>query len=135
MPDTFQALVVIGLGLLPGALYVWSFERLAGAWGIKLVDRILRFVGVSAVLHVILLPVTYRLWIDYVQSGRVGHGDVPLFVWPVLILYVRSQPGRSSVGEPAVGGIGPAGSPVPTRRRAPGTTCSEACRTDGSGSG
>jgi hypothetical protein len=58
--------------------------------GIKLVDRILRFVGVSAVLHVILLPVTYRLWIDYVQSGRIAQGDVPLFVWPVLILYVAA---------------------------------------------
>src|SRR6266705_323036 len=88
MPETFQALGVLVLALLPGALYVWSFERLAGAWGIKLADRLLRFIGVSAVLHVTFLPITYRLWSEYVRSGRVADGTVPLIAWPVLILYV-----------------------------------------------
>lgn len=88
MPDTFQALGVLAVALLPGAMYVWSFERQAGAWGVKLADRLLRFVGVSAVLQVTLLPLTYRLWFDFVRSGRVASGDVPLLLWPVLVLYV-----------------------------------------------
>jgi Family of unknown function (DUF6338) len=88
VPDTFQALGVLVLALLPGALYVWSFERLAGAWGIKLADRLLRFIGVSAVLHVTFLPITYRLRSEFVRSGRVADGTVPLIAWPALILYV-----------------------------------------------
>ena len=47
MPNTFQALAVLLVALLPGALYVWSFERQAGRWGIGLSDRVLRFVGGS----------------------------------------------------------------------------------------
>ena len=50
MPDTFQALAVITIALLPGALYVWAFERQAGRWGIGFSDRALRFVGGSALL-------------------------------------------------------------------------------------
>jgi hypothetical protein len=33
MPESFEALAVIAIALLPGALYVWSFERLAGSSG------------------------------------------------------------------------------------------------------
>jgi len=88
MPETFQALGVLILGLLPGALYVWSFERQAGAWGVRLADRVFRFVGVSALFQVALAPVTYRLWIGFVRSGRLASGEVPLVLWLVPIAYV-----------------------------------------------
>jgi hypothetical protein len=88
MPDTFQAIAVIAVSLLPGALYVWSFEREAGAWGVRLSDRVLRFVGVSALLHVVFAPVTYRLWVDFVRSGRIESGTAPLRLWPLAIAYV-----------------------------------------------
>lgn len=88
MPETFEALGTLALALLPGALYVWSFERLVGLWGIRLTDRLLRFVGVSATLHVLFLPVTYRLWIEYVTSGRLSRGDVSLALWGAPLLYV-----------------------------------------------
>ena len=51
MVDTFQALWILLLAFLPGALYVWAFEREAGGWGLGVTDRVLRFVGVSAVFH------------------------------------------------------------------------------------
>jgi len=88
MPPTFQAIGVLVLALLPGALYAWSFERLAGAWGVKLADRVLRFVGVSAAFHVALLPLTYWLWADLVRPGRIADGNAPLILWPILIAYV-----------------------------------------------
>jgi hypothetical protein len=74
MPDTFQASGVIVVALLPGALYVWSFERIVGAGGIGLSDRVLRFVGSSVVFHALSAPIGYRLWIDFVRSGRRGSG-------------------------------------------------------------
>src|SRR5437016_8193326 len=90
MPSTFQALSVLNVALLPGALYVWSFERLAGAWGVKLSDRFFRFVGVSAVFHAIAAPATYGLWSHYVRSGRLASGRVPLLLWVGPILYVAA---------------------------------------------
>ena len=51
MPDTFQAIAVLAVALLPGALHVWAFERQAGRWGIGLSDRLLRFVGGSVLFH------------------------------------------------------------------------------------
>jgi len=88
MPDTLEAVAAIVLALLPGALYVWAYERPVGAWGIGLSDRVLRFVGVSAILHALLAPLTYRLWSTYVRSGRAGAGTLPLGLWIVPIVYV-----------------------------------------------
>ena len=71
MPDTFQAVAVAVVALLPGALYVWAFERQAGRWGIGLSDRLLRFVGGSALFHAAAAPLTYWIWADrYRGSGR-----------------------------------------------------------------
>jgi hypothetical protein len=110
MPETFQALAVLVLALLPGALYVWAFERQAGAWGARLIDRVLRFIEVSAILHALFAPLTYWLWITFIRSGRLSTGDLPLWLWVVPVLYV---------GIPILGGslVG-----VGTRRRALWTT-------------
>jgi hypothetical protein len=88
MPDTLEAVAAIVLALLPGALYVWAFERPVGAWGIRLTDRILRFVGVSAVLHALAAPLTYALWVGYVRSGRLAAGRAPVLLWLAVLAYV-----------------------------------------------
>lgn len=62
MPDTFQSLAILLVALLPGALYVWSFERQVGQWGVGLADRFLRFVGWTAIFQAALAPVTYWFW-------------------------------------------------------------------------
>jgi len=88
VPDNFQALAVLALGFLPGALYVWSFEGVVGRWGASLSDRVLRFVGASALLHAAAAPITYRLWSDYVRPGRVAKGEpLPTLLWLVLFAY------------------------------------------------
>jgi hypothetical protein len=88
VPETFQGIAVLALGLLPGALYVWSFERLVGAWGVGLSDRVFRFIGVSSLFHVVLLPLTFWLWKTYVRSERLMAGDVPLVLWLAPLAYV-----------------------------------------------
>jgi hypothetical protein len=88
MPDSFEALAVIAVALLPGALYVWSFERLVGAWGVRLADRLLRFVGVSAILHALIAPVTYRLWLSLVLGDGFEMGRASWAAWLAVLAYV-----------------------------------------------
>lgn len=88
MPETFQSLGVLAVALLPGALYIWAFERQTGAWGVRFADRIFRFVGFSALFQALLAPLTYRLWDGFIRSGRVGDGTAPLLLWLVPLGYV-----------------------------------------------
>lgn len=89
MVGTFQALGVFLLAFLPGALYTWAFERETGGWGLGFTDRLLRFVGVSALFHTLVLPVTYLCFKDFVVTGRLAHGsDIPFWLWPAALGYV-----------------------------------------------
>jgi hypothetical protein len=87
--DTFQAIAVVALALLPGALYMWAREQRTGRWGVGLADRLLRFVGASALLHVFLAPLTYYLYGELVRSGRVARGEpLSLWYWLLAVGYV-----------------------------------------------
>lgn len=89
MPETFEALAVVVLALLPGALYTWAFEGMVGRWGAAFSDRVLRFVGTSAGLHVLIAPLTYWLWARYVEPGTIASGDpLPWGLWAVVAGYV-----------------------------------------------
>ncbi len=88
MPDTLEALIALTIGLLPGALYTWAFEREAGAWGTRFTDRALRFVGISAIVHALFAPATYLVWVAWVRTGRVAAAQAPLALWLVLVAYV-----------------------------------------------
>lgn len=87
MPNTFQAVAVVAVALLPGALYVWAFERQAGRWGIGLGDRLLRFAGGSALFHAAAAPLTYWLWSTQWEIVRSGE-PVRWWLWPIVIAYV-----------------------------------------------
>ncbi len=90
MLSTFQALLVAALAILPGALYTWAFEREAGAWGVGLSDRLLRFFGASAIFSVLTLPLIYQGYRSYIVSGDLRRGvPLPWWIWalpPVLLL-------------------------------------------------
>jgi hypothetical protein len=87
--DTFQAVAVVILALLPGALYMWAREQRTGRWGVGQADRVLRFVGASSLLHVMLAPLTYYGYGELIQSGRLARGE-PLswWYWLLAIAYV-----------------------------------------------
>jgi hypothetical protein len=89
MPSTVEAVAVIIVALLPGALYLWAFERVVGRWGVGFADRFVRFVGVSAALHALGAPATYNVWFDYLQPGaHSGSSELPLWMWFVALGYV-----------------------------------------------
>lgn len=80
MPTTFTALLVLFVAILPGALYTWAFEREVGRWGIGLSDRLLRFVGVSALFLTLLTYPAHYLWRNYLHVP----GDADRFTNLVL---------------------------------------------------
>lgn len=85
---TFEALGVAVLALLPGAVYTWSFERIAGRWGIGLSDRLYRFVGLSALYQALIAPITWKVWRDYLRHGAPKGNELPLWLWPLAIGYL-----------------------------------------------
>lgn len=87
MVDTFQAIAAFMIALVPGALYFWAFERQTGRWGVGLSDRVLRFVGASALFHVAFAPASYWLWAN--QWSKVREGEpLSLWMWGLAFLYV-----------------------------------------------
>ena len=86
MPDTFQALSVLLLAVLPGAIFIYALERWTGAWGVKAADRFLRFVVLSALFQLIALPVSFILWRKFVLADYLEEG--PRFPWPLYGLAI-----------------------------------------------
>lgn len=87
MPNSFQMLAVIAIALLPGALYVWAFEREVGRWGIGLADRVLRFFGGSAIFHAVMAPATYWLWARDWKHVAAGE-PLSWLLWLAPLAYV-----------------------------------------------
>jgi hypothetical protein len=82
--STFQALVVALLFILPGAAYTFALERVGGSFGIKLSDRIFRFLAASAVFQALFAGLEVWAYREWVASGRLAAGDVPW--WAVQIV-------------------------------------------------
>lgn len=101
MPETLEALGVFLLAVLPRALYVWSFERIVGRWGIGLSDRLLRFAAASTVFLAIFAWPLYHLRSEYLHHRVVGNegkarfvnriadgDDLPWWLFTLPVLYV-----------------------------------------------
>ena len=98
MADSLQAVPVFLVALLPGAMYVWTFERQAGRWGIGFSDRLLRFVGGSALFHAVFAPATYWLWAEHWPKVRGGE-TLDWRLWAVVAAYaVLPAIGGTAVG-------------------------------------
>ena len=87
MTTTLLSLVIIWLAVLPGVLFIWAFEMLAGRWTTGIRGGLLRSVGYSAVFHILFLPLTYHLRAFY--WDRIWEGMyVSPWVWVYIALYV-----------------------------------------------
>ena len=76
MLSSLQAVFTLAVALLPGALFVWAFERQTGQrYGIRSRDRFLRFVGGSALVLAVLATPLYwiyaRYWGEFVAGNRL----------------------------------------------------------------
>jgi Family of unknown function (DUF6338) len=87
VPTSLEALLTIGIAILPGATFVWGMEREIGSWWVDIGERILRFVALSLIFQVILAPVSYSLYRNYILTGRLSRGTLPTWVWFALLLY------------------------------------------------
>lgn len=100
MPDTFEALLVVFLAVLPGAMHTWAAEREGGRWGIGLADRALRFVGTTAIYQVAFAYPSYLIWTHHLHRGEVlpgggvkfvnslSEGTAPGWLWVLPLVYV-----------------------------------------------
>lgn len=93
VPDSFEALTIISFAVLPGAVFIFAMERVTGAWGVKATDRVLRFIALSAVLYVALVPYGYVLYRQYFLSHYLL--DAKPFPWGhyvILVAYLGGVP-------------------------------------------
>lgn len=89
MANTFEALAVVVIAVLPGGAYVWAVERQLGAWGSGASDRAMRLVGTSAVFHVFVAPLSYWLWSEVIRRGTLARGErLSWLYWLVPGAYV-----------------------------------------------
>ena len=75
------------MAFLAGALFVRAFERLAGQFGIQRKDRVLRFVGGSAVFLALFSTPLYWLYSNYWQAFAGGQ-PLPRWLAVAPIAYV-----------------------------------------------
>jgi Family of unknown function (DUF6338) len=89
---TFQALVVALVAVLPGAVYAIARENLGASWAWRRTDtatQIFRFLGASAVFHVVFAPLTYVAYQKLVVTRALTEGRrISLWWWLALLAYV-----------------------------------------------
>lgn len=84
--------------VLPGASYTFAFERVAGAYGASLSDRLIRFTAASAVFHAVLAGPELLLYRELVVSGRLGRAEISAWQFELLALtYVLHPTAAGSV--------------------------------------
>jgi hypothetical protein len=91
--DTFTALAVVVVALLPGGLFTWAYEQEVGSSGQAFADRLLRLVGVSGLLQALAAPLSWWFYVHEIRSGRLLAGPVPWELWPAVLGYVLAPVG------------------------------------------
>jgi Family of unknown function (DUF6338) len=86
VPDTAVGLLLLVVAVLPGLTYTLAFERQAGAYGVTLADRTLRFIAVSAVFHVLAGWPEYWVWRTTVAEGGPVRSGQFAVLWAAAVL-------------------------------------------------
>lgn len=84
--NSLDALFAALLGLMPGAVYTWELEKQTGAWGLDLADRVLRFLGMSVLFHLLLAPLSWWIY-RQVKDDALLSGSMPWLLWIALAAY------------------------------------------------
>jgi hypothetical protein len=89
MVASFQGFFATVLALLPGAVFVFTYERQVGSFGVNFTDRLVRFLAASAVFHAVFAIAEYRAYVDLFRSGRLGRGELSGFqIEGLALLYL-----------------------------------------------
>ena len=87
--NTFQALGVTLVAILPGASYMFAYERVAGGFGVSLADRLFRFLAASAVFAALFFGPGLVIYRDVVVTGQLARGELAVWpTWAIVIVYV-----------------------------------------------
>lgn len=86
-PATVVGFLLVVAAVLPGAIYQWAFERQVSAFGASFADRVLRFVAVSVLFHLLLG------WPEYLVYRVLAREPVPYAgqfaaVWVAIVIMV-----------------------------------------------
>jgi hypothetical protein len=75
IPTTWDALLLVAVSVLPGAMFRFGFERQVGAYGVTLADRVLRFVAASLVLDLLYAWPAYGAFRTAFAGRSFGGGQ------------------------------------------------------------
>lgn len=87
IPTSVVALGIVVLAVLPGSMYTWAFERQVSAYGVTLADRVLRFIALSVLFHVLLGWGEYWLFRSAFMGEHFGGGQFAA-AWAAVTLLV-----------------------------------------------
>jgi len=87
LPNTVSGFLIVLIFVLPGSVYTWAYERQNSAYGVTFTDRVLRFIAVSVIFHLVLAWPEYALY-RVAVAGReeVLTGQFALLWLGLLIL-------------------------------------------------
>jgi len=86
-PVSLIALAVVIIGVIPGSMYTWAYEREASAFGVTLADRTLRFIAISLLFHLFLGWPEYALYRFALAGPRFAVGQFAA-TWAAVLLVV-----------------------------------------------
>lgn len=90
---------MVVVAVLPGALYVWGFEREAGPFGVSVSDRVLRFLSASMLIHLVAAWPLYGVWQVTLRDGLpIAASEFALLWGAAAVLLVGASAGGSLVG-------------------------------------
>ena len=86
-PPSVMSLGIVVAAILPGSMYTWGFERQVSAFGVTLADRVLRFIAISVLFHLVLGWGEYWGWRVAFAGDRFGGGQFAV-AWAVVAVLV-----------------------------------------------
>lgn len=101
LPQSFTALLVVVVAVLPGSVYTWAYERQASPYGVTLRDRMLRFIAVSLLFHLVLAWPEWAIYRIAVYGQGLLQPERFAVLWAGMMFLVAIPGGMGT----ALGGL------------------------------
>lgn len=86
LPTSVITLAIVIVAVLPGSMYTWAFERQVSAFGVTLADRVLRFIAISLLFHLVLGWAEYGLFRLAFSGSEFNAGQFAAAWFAVLLV-------------------------------------------------
>lgn len=88
MLTTVEALAATAIGLVPGAVYVATYDGQVGQGRSALPDRLIRYLTVSVVFHAVMAPVSVVMWHQVSSAATDPTVGTAWLLWLPALAYV-----------------------------------------------